>query len=115
MIIRHFILRLGFLETDNMTRALFIALKDHDNDTVLMSFVKSQVRVIKRESSKEGIDLRAVSLTEGTTYSTHTLTTLWLTKKMDSTIASELRESLIKVRQWVSVKLVDDSLAGNLH
>ena len=96
-----------------MTKSLYITLKDHDNDSVLMAFVKSQVRVIRNESHKEGIDLKAVSLKEGNTYSTHTLTTLWLTERMDSTIANELTESLIKVRQWVSVKLVDDSSRGN--
>ena len=102
-----------FLEIDNLTRALFITLKDHDNETVLFHFVKSQARVVRSEAEKEGIDLRAVSLAEGQKYSTHTLTTLWLTSKMDAAISEELRKALVKVRQWIAVKFVDDSQAGD--
>jgi len=57
------------------------------------------------EAEKEGIDLAAVSLTEGETYSSSMLPTLWLTKYMDPKIATELRNSLLKVRQWICVNV----------
>ena len=81
---------------------------------MLLKFVKSQVRVIRTEAEKEGIDMKNVTVGEGEKYSTHTLSTLWLTKRMDPKIATELRDAIKHVRQWISLKLVDDSLAGKL-
>jgi len=79
---------------------------------VLRHFVKSQTRVLKAEAEKEGIRLERVSLTEGDSYSSDTLATLWLTKSIDSANAEELRTAMLKVRQWVSIKVVDGSLEG---
>ena len=91
-----------------------IVLKDHDNESVLHHFVKSQARVLRDEAEKEGIHLDRVSLMEGDSYSTHTLATLWLTKSIDGNNAKELRAAVLKIRQWICIKLVDESLEGKV-
>ena len=87
-------------------------MKDHENETVLVKYIKSQVRAIRAEASKEGIELKSVQLTEGETYSTKCLTTFWMTQFIGANVAEELREALKQLKQWISIKVVDDSLAG---
>lgn len=69
---------------------------------------------MRKQAAKENIELDAVSLTEGNNYSSQTLATLWLTKNISDENAKELRNALPKLRQWISLKLVDDCAQGIL-
>ena len=91
-----------------------MTLKDHDNEDVLFEFVRSQARYLKKQAAKENIQIERVSLAEGESYLTHTLATLRITKNMSETNAEELRQALPKLRQWISLKLVDDCANGEL-
>lgn len=77
-----------------------------------MAFVKSQVRVIRAEAKKEGIEMKNVHLQEGENYSCRTLTKLWMTQRMHFNVSQELRPAIQKLQQWLAIKIIDDSLSG---
>jgi len=56
--------------------------------------MKSQTRVLRKAALSEGITIGAVCLNEGRKYSSEKMTTLWLTKSMDSHIAKELKDAV---------------------
>eukprot|EP00111_Clytia_hemisphaerica_P019795 TCONS_00058404-protein len=97
---------------DYLAKALCVTVKDHTNETVLMAFVKSQIRVVRAEAKKEGIEMKNVHLEEGQNYSSKTLTKLWMTQRMAVGVANELRPAIQKLQQWIAIKIVDDSLSG---
>ena len=101
-----------FSEGDYLAKALCVTVKDHANETVLMAFVKSQVRVIRAEAKKEGIEMKNVHLQEGENYSCRTLTKLWMTQRMHFNVSQELRPAIQKLQQWLAIKIIDDSLSG---
>ena len=71
--------------------------------------VKSQTRCVRQEAEKEDIDLDAVVLKEGTYYSSKTLTSLYLSKSMDSKIATEMGEAIKSLEPFISVKFINEN------
>ncbi|XP_066929136.1 uncharacterized protein [Clytia hemisphaerica] len=92
---------------DSFVASLYIVLKDHNNETLLHHFAKSQIKFVKAEAEREGINLETVVMGEGVRYSSKHLTSLWLTKSMDSNVAKELKNAVQSCRGLLEMKLVD--------
>jgi len=74
--------------------------------------MKSQTRVLRKAALSEGITIDAVCLNERRKYSSEKMTTLWLTKSMDSHIAKELKDAVKNLTPLIAIKLVDERNLG---
>ena len=91
-------------------QTLNITLKDHDNESLLQHFVKSQLREVRKQAAREEITMNAVVVKEGQNYSSRTLASLFLAKSMSSKIAGELRAALANsLSPFIVVKLIDEN------
>ena len=98
--------------TDGFVSSLYITLKDHNNETLLHHFAKSQIKYLKAEAEKEGIDLDNIEMTDGDRYSSKILTSLWLCEKMGTEVAKELKKAVELFKGLLAIKLVDLTSAG---
>ena len=92
--------------------SLYIVLKDHNNDSLTRLYATSQSKSIRQAAEKEAIDLNAVVLKEGEKYSSKFISSLWLTDRIDSKVASELRQAIPCIKMHISMKLVDEHDGG---
>jgi hypothetical protein len=92
--------------------ALYLVVKDHDNESLIFHMAKSQSRVLKREAAKEGIDLESPRLSEGSQSSPSCITKLFITEQMDHKVASDLVAALGSLTSLISVKLVNQQKAN---
>lgn len=92
--------------------SLYIILKDHDNDSLARALAMSQSRCIRKASAADNVELDAVILTEGRTYSSKSIVTFWLTKLIDIKVAKELRDAVQLLSPVISVKFVDETSPG---
>jgi len=92
--------------------SLYIILKDHDNDSLQKALAMSQSRCVKKAASADNVDLGAIVLSEGRTYSTKTIATFWLTNRIDVKVAKELRDAINLLSPVISIKFVDESDPG---
>ena len=87
-------------------------LKDHNNDSIQESLAKSQARTLRLAATNEGIDLGGVSVTDGVNYSTSTITTLWLTSRLDTQVVESLKEAAVLIKPLMKVHLVNKCEQG---
>ena len=92
--------------------SLYISLKDYDNDSLLRALTASQSRCVRKAASDDNVDLGAVVLTEGRTYSSETIVTFWLTKRIDIKVAKELEDAVTLLSPVISMKFVNESNPG---
>lgn len=92
--------------------SLFISLKDFNNENLLHFFAKSQIKHLKAEAEKEGIELDTVEVTDGDRYSSKILTSLWLCDTMATDVAIELKKAVQCFTGLLPIKLVDLTSAG---
>ena len=98
--------------TDSYVTSLYIALNDHNNETLLQHFAKSQIKCLRAAAEEEGIDLENVDMTEGERYSSKVLTSLWLCNTMDINVAKELKKAVELFKMLMSIKVVDLTSQG---
>ena len=92
--------------------SLNIVLKDYNNDSLARAQCISQSRCVKLQAQKEGIDLEAVTLKTGPSCNPQNIACLCLTKRIDITVAKELREAVKMVSPYISMNLVDKTDPG---
>ena len=90
---------------DCRVSSLYIVLKDHANESLLIMFTKSQLRVLQREASNEGIELEGIQLNEGQpTF----LTTLKISSSMGEKVRAGLVEATRAFGALMNFRLVDE-------
>jgi len=92
--------------------SLYIVLKDHNNDSLTRLYASSQSNCIHDTAEQEWITLNAVVLKDGRNYSSEFISTMWLTERIDSKVASELRQAIPCIKMHISMKLVDQHDGG---
>lgn len=91
---------------------LYAVLKDHDNESLLFHFAKSQSRVLQREALKDGVELESPRLLVGQNDTPSCLAKLHLTEAMDPEVARELAGNMRELRSLINLKFVDKSANG---
>ena len=91
-------------------QTLNITLKDHDNESLLRLFTKSQMREVENRAAQEGISMEAIVLKEGRSYSSRTLTNLYLGKSLSTKVAEELRKAVSSsLAPFITINVIDDN------
>jgi len=86
---------------------LYIVLEDHKNESLSRLYALSQSKCIREATEKEPIALNAVVLKESRNYSSEFISTMWLTVRIDSKVAAELRQAIPAIKMHIYMKLVD--------
>ena len=91
-------------------QTLNITLKDHDNESLLQLFTKSQMREVQNKAAHEDITMDAIVLKEGRNYSSSKLASLFIGKSMSSKLAAELRKAVdSSLSPFININVIDEN------
>lgn len=90
---------------DMRLSSLYIVLKDFNNRSLMQTLATSQARCIRKSAQQQNVTLETVVLPKDS----DVLTCLWLTSRLDSNVAKELKQGVTVLKSLISIKLVDKS------